>query len=154
MTTWLASYPKSGNTWVRAFLAAYSGRLRGADSFDLGAVASVSESESRAAWFADLAGRPVEELTEAEINSLRESVQGLIAQRKNSTGLVKTHNARVMTGGTPLICRKWTQRAVYIVRNPLNVVDSLADHAGRDVDQAIRLMNDRRHRLGHSKGIG
>ncbi len=32
------------------------------------------------------------------------------------------------------------------------MVDSLADHAGRDLDQTIALMNDRRHCLGQSAG--
>jgi hypothetical protein len=152
MITWLASYPKSGNTWVRAFLAAYDGRLRGKESFDLGSIAGISASESRGAWFAQLAGKPITDLAEPEINALREPVQALIAGRDDLTGLVKTHNARVMTGGTPLICRQWTQRAVYIVRTPLDVVDSLADHAGRNLDQAIQLMNYRGHRLGRSAG--
>ena len=35
MIIWIASYPKSGNTWVRAFLSAYLNSADGKFNFDL-----------------------------------------------------------------------------------------------------------------------
>ena len=35
MIIWIASYPKSGNTWVRSFLSAYLYSNDGSFSFDL-----------------------------------------------------------------------------------------------------------------------
>ena len=35
MIIWLASYPKSGNTWVRAFISAYYYSLKGEFDFSL-----------------------------------------------------------------------------------------------------------------------
>jgi hypothetical protein len=44
---WLASYPKSGNTWVRAFLHTLLLNLQGtkADQLDLDAIVSFGESD-------------------------------------------------------------------------------------------------------------
>jgi hypothetical protein len=47
-----------------------------------------------------------------------------------------------------LIFSRCTRAGIYVVRNPLDVVDSLADHTNRSPDQAIALLNQPRHRLG------
>ena len=58
---WLASYPKSGNTWVRAFLANLLGDSgRPADINRLGG--SLSQGESALGWYRILDARPVETL--------------------------------------------------------------------------------------------
>ena len=35
MIIWLASYPKSGNTWLKLFLSAYLGNHKDPDTFDI-----------------------------------------------------------------------------------------------------------------------
>lgn len=152
MITWLASYPKSGNTWVRAFLAAYSFSDSDSDTFDLKLLAEISHSESRAIAFEKAAGKPLDSMSEQEVDAHRAIVQARLAEVLKPYQVVKTHNARVMHRGTPLICRKYSARAVYVVRNPLDIVDSMADHCGVSVDQSIKLLSDRTHRLG--KGAG
>ncbi len=62
--------------------------------------------------------------------------------------LIKTHNARVQHNGFPIIRRELSLGAVYIVRNPLDVVDSVADHWGVDHDRAIEMMNDHNLTIG------
>jgi len=46
MLTWLASYPKSGSTWVRAFLAAYQSFESEVSEFDLTHIPRCSNSDS------------------------------------------------------------------------------------------------------------
>ena len=116
MLTWLASYPKSGSTWVRAFLAAYQSFESGLAAFDLTRMRRCSTSDSRATFFADIAGKPYESLSESEIDALRSPVQRRLATSIDSTIVVKTHNARVMRGGFPLVDRTVTRRAVYLDR--------------------------------------
>lgn len=145
--TFLASFPKSGSTWVRAFLAAYIRRLEGADSFDIADVPLSSESDSRLKRFAEVLAKPASELTEAEIDAARAEVQRRLAKQVGDKRVIKTHNARVRHAGTPLIDRQATSRVVYVVRNPLDVVDSLADHANLSLDGAITLMANRQHQL-------
>jgi len=113
---WLASYPKSGNTWVRMFIAAY---LSGCERLDLQKVADYSMSESLRAEFAAAARKQVEDLTPEDIDSHRLQVQERLAARNRTFCIVKTHNARLTPEGRRLVFSRYTRAGVYVVRNPL-----------------------------------
>ena len=154
MITWLASYPKSGNTWVRAFLAAYSHRLNGNRSdFGFQMIGAVSDSDSVASRFAEAAGKSIEELDGAEIDSLREPVQQEMARFATTSRVVKTHNARVSSIGQTHICDAVSYRAIYLVRNPLDIIDSMADHMGCRIDDVIASMSNPDHSIGLDSGL-
>ena len=140
---WLASFPKSGSTWVRSFIGTY---LSGCDRTDLRLVFEYSRSESRLADFARVAGKPVQELKRQDIDTHRLAVQEHLSSILGRR-VVKTHNARLDRDFRPLIFSRHTRAGVYVVRNPLDIVDSLADHADRTLDDVIRLLNRRSHVL-------
>lgn len=144
--TWLASFPKSGNTWVRAFLTAYHTNVSG--TFDFKRMDEFTTSESYLRDFAAIAGKPREELTEDVIDSLRGEIQRRMTMRKAVPFWIKTHNANTARNGRRLICPEHTKSAIYLVRNPLDVVDSLADQNNQTIDQTIALLNDQGHCLG------
>lgn len=142
---WLASYPKSGNTWMRLLFAAY--QMASEDSsFQLHDAFRVTMSESRRTDFERLAGKG--NLTVTEVDQLREAVQVELSERVRPPVLLKTHNARVQHQGYPIIRRELTLGAIYVVRNPLDIVDSFADHWGVSKDRAIEMMNNRRQSIG------
>jgi hypothetical protein len=141
---WLASYPKSGNTWTRLFIAAY---LSGMEELDLSLVSHYSRSESLLTLFAEHAGKATESLTEEDIDEHRLAVQESLAASPGQF-VVKTHNARLTRDFRRLVFSRCTRAWLYVVRNPLDVVDSLADHTNRSHDQAIALLNQPQHRLG------
>lgn len=145
---WLASYPKSGNTWMRLLFAAYQ-KSPDDEKFELTDAYQATMSESRRQAFERLAGKT--DLTNPEIDELREAVQIKLSNRVRPPVLIKTHNARVQHNGIPIIRRELTLGAIYIVRNPLDVVDSVADHWGVDHDRAIEMMNDRNLTIGGPK---
>jgi Sulfotransferase domain len=142
---WLASYPKSGNTWLRIFLA----HLLGEDdaAFDLNGFGrslhnGLSIAAERAA-FDEIAGLASSELLPDEIDLLRPRVYEAAAAQSTRPAFVKVHDAYLPTpAGEPMLSPSATQAAVYIVRNPLDVAVSLAFHAGVDFDQAIGEMAD------------
>ncbi len=139
---WLASYPKSGNTWLRAFLANLianrSGPLRPDEIRDF------TDSEARTDRYSELAGRPSTDLTIGEISALRPDVHALIAQRAQGTSLVMTHNFCGSFEGHPTFNWQVSAGAVYVVRNPLDVAVSMTHHYGLTQDEAIaRLADDR-----------
>jgi hypothetical protein len=148
---WLASYPKSGNTWVRALLTAYLTDAVG--PFDLKSMDPFTASESLVRAYLARSGKTREELDEATIDSLRREIQEALTARKERPFWLKTHNGNFLRKGQRLVCPEFTQAAVYIVRNPLDVADSLADSTGRTTDQAIALLNDNRHALGGPKAL-
>lgn len=138
--SWLASYPKSGSTWVRCFLRAY--QFDAYEPININQIGRISMSDSRVSQFEAVANRPNAQLTDQDVNALRAAVQQRIAAALGKHQVVKTHNARVLVDGIPIICNEYSQRAVYIVRNPLDIVDSLADHTGTNHERAIQSMND------------
>ena len=135
---WLASYPKSGNTWLRLFL---SNLL--ADSpvpFDINRIGEVTLAEPGTAGFALFDQRPWQEWSEAEIARLRPRVQERISQTRDGVIPVKTHSAFVKVGGIPTINMDVTAGAVYVVRNPMDLVISYAHHQGIAIDAMIDIM--------------
>jgi len=138
---WLASYPKSGNTWMRAFLANLMANR--AEPLTPNQLSDYADDEALPERFSELAGKPSEQLEVAEIAALRPRVHMLIAQRAQGTRLVKSHNMIGSVDGHPLYNWQVTAGAIYIVRNPLDVAVSMTHHFGLSVDEAIdRLGND------------
>lgn len=152
---WLASYPKSGNTWLRMFLA----HLLGGDeaAFDINGFAPLIHDglgiASERSTFDELAGLEASELLPDEIDRLRPRVYEAVAARSAGRNFVKVHDAYMPTpAGEPLIPRNATRAIVYIVRNPLDVAVSLAFHSAVDFDTAIRRMNDRDYAFSGEAG--
>ena len=97
---WLASYPKSGNTWLRAFLANLVADR--ADPVPLDELPRYADDEANPDLFSALAGRPSVELGIDQIAALRPRVHAAIAQRAKGTRFVKTHNMAGTFNGHPL----------------------------------------------------
>ncbi|MCW5699021.1 MAG: sulfotransferase domain-containing protein [Rhodospirillales bacterium] len=135
---WLASFPKSGNTWLRSFLANY---LTGAkEPFDINKLPSFSFGDMRVEFYQRLAGRPAAALTQADYNRLRPRVHRLFAEARDGPVFVKTHSALAMIGDVPTITPDVTFGALYVVRNPLDVAVSYSQHNAMSVDTAIDLL--------------
>ncbi len=87
---WLASYPKSGNTWIRAFLANLVANR--SDPVPLNDLPRYCEDEARPELFTMVAGKPSIELTLDEIIAARPQVHALIAANARGSRFVKSHN--------------------------------------------------------------
>ena len=135
---WLASYPKSGNTWLRMFLANFI--TNGTKPFDINRLSDFTFSDMRAGYFEEVAKRPIAELDDKELNLLRPKVHRFLANRTAHTMFVKTHHAVGMISDIPTITPDVTAGAIYIVRNPLDVVISYAHHMAADIDTTIEAM--------------
>lgn len=141
---WLASYPKSGNTWTRAFLSNLTSILEGQTSnLDVNSIGRFSTGESFVKHYeARLGFKPVAtEDHRRQIAALRHVVQQEdVADKYEGIVFVKTHNALVIDRGHSIINFAVTSGAIYIVRNPLDVAISLSHHVNKTVDQAIEAM--------------
>lgn len=141
MIVWLASYPKSGNTWFRAFLA---NLLRDGDQ-----PAIINELESGPIASAR---RPLDEavgydssnLTFDEIDLLRPEVYRHLATTAKEPLFIKVHDAcTFLPDGRPLFPPEASHGVLYFIRNPLDVCVSFAHHGGHDnYDKIIRRMAD------------
>lgn len=155
---WLASYPKSGNTWVRSFLNNLHAVMEDGldvEPQDLNKMQRLTAWDIGAAQYQKFLEKPIKECTEAEIDAVRSKVQHAVATNNSGVLLVKTHNALVMSNGHPTINFSVTAGAIYIVRNPLDVAVSFSHHIGQSIDDAIRIMSTPGHRpRGSEKTVG
>ncbi len=132
---WLASYPKSGNTWMRAFL---HNLLRDPkDGYELDRLGEYSQGDSQGVAYQRFLRKPVKEMTDEEVAILRPKVQEFLTKQTPDNIFVKTHNALVEYLGRPIHSMEHTAGAIYIVRNPLDVMISHADHYGQTIDESI-----------------
>jgi hypothetical protein len=149
---WLASYPKSGNTWLRVLLANYAADA----ACDINAIAIGGALASSRTWFDERCLVASGLLTHGECDRMRPVFYRDVAEAgaqdrpgSDHPGLgrwrfVKTHDAWTHTGGgEPLMGGAGAARAaVLIVRDPRDVVASLANHRSQTLDQAAALMGD------------
>jgi aryl sulfotransferase len=150
---WLASYPKSGNTWLRMLIAnlaakpdqpvhindlalGYAGIASARGPFDhLLLIDSGLLTPDEADC---LRPRVYEELARGAADGEYDAAEASPAVR-----FVKVHDAYTLTPlGEPLLAGA-RGAAVVIVRDPRDVAPSLASHTNSSVDDAIAFMNDR-----------
>src|SRR5262245_29819158 len=135
---WLASFPKSGNTWLRAFM---HNLLRNPNEpYDINKLADFTKGDAQMAWYNLIDKRPGSQITKEEVATLRPKVHRLMTQSRPDSAFIKTHNKLVEDRGTPMITMEYTAGAIYIIRNPLDVTLSFADHYGLSIDDAIKTM--------------
>jgi hypothetical protein len=128
---WLASYPKSGNTWTRAFLHnlvhVTSGHTQAQQINDLH---QFSLGVANKKPFEEIIGFALTDEHRNEIAAARAKLQQYIADAVEGLVFVKTHEALVVDRGHLTINFAVTAGAIYIVRNPLDVAIFLRPSSG------------------------
>jgi len=137
---WLASYPRSGNTWIRVFLHALLNVLEGRERLDLNSLAEFSTWDIAEQWYAPLLGKPPDQVTKEAVAAVRPMAQRRIADSVDGLVFVKTHSALVRDRGTPTIDMSRTAGAVYVVRNPLDVAISYARHLDMPIARSVHIL--------------
>ena len=130
---WLASYPKSGNTWLRAFLANYFFETDGPASFEH--YQRISSGDTSADGYREIAGVDPARLNNVQYMAVRRRYLEQIAG-EGKARFVKTHCANIKLERAPLIPPDLTQRAIYLVRHPMDMLVSYADHWGVPLEEA------------------
>ncbi len=135
---WLASYPKSGNTWLRLALSSLS---RDGAPPDFAAKVGFAPIASNRSPFDLLLDVDSADLTDDEAEALRPRFYELEARRHAEPQLRKVHDAWTLTStGEALFPPALTLGTLYIARDPRDVAVSLAAHLGMTVDEAITAM--------------
>lgn len=137
---WLSSYPKSGNTWMRFWLANYLQPRAGGipvDQLSFGHVASLRRV------FDEWSGLESSELTDEEVETARADTFRAIAAHSRSNVFLKVHDAwHCDHWGAPIFPPDVTRVVLYIVRHPYDVAVSLSHHLGVPPSTAVEYMCD------------
>ena len=141
MIIWLASYPKSGNTYVRAFLSAYYFSKDG--QFDFNQITNIKQFPNK------------EFINQNIDNVLEASKQWIPSQRKiiadKKIKFLKTHSCLGNYKGNTFTSNETSLGAIYIIRDPRNVFTSLKNHFSYDDEKALQMILDKKNIL-MSKG--
>jgi hypothetical protein len=144
---WIASYPKSGNTWVRAFIHNLLKELSGdKEPQDINRMNEHTVWEIASQPFEEILGKTLAEATQGEIAAARPEVQQRLSNARTEPFFVKTHLCVGTEHRHRTIDLNATLAAVYVVRNPLDVAISYAHHAGITIDAMIASMANKGQR--------
>jgi hypothetical protein len=137
---WIASYPKSGNTWVRAFIHNYLAN----SASHINTIHQQSIDEVKAFRYQKYlaADQNTTDLDLETLCSIRPFVHSDIAATANGTVFVKSHNFQGQYKNHPLHNWSVSSGAIYVVRNPLDVAISMSNYFGYSIGEAIDYMAD------------
>ena len=137
MIIWIASYPKSGNTYLRSFISSYYYSEDGKFNFDL---------------LLKIPQFPGIKFTEKKMNSKSEASKYWILSQekffeKKNVFFLKTHNSYIPYNGNHFTNKDQTLGVVYIVRDPRNLITSLTHHYSLEYQEALDNMLDKNKSL-------
>ena len=133
MIIWLASYPKSGNTWVRSMISALINSDNGV--FDFRQLKSIQQFPEKK-FFKDFV---------KDFNNFNEIKQNwILAQEKinlrKEINLLKTHQGKYTVGKHSFTNNENTLGVIYIVRDPRNLVKSVSNHFTMGLEEACNFL--------------
>ena len=134
MIFWVASYPKSGNTWLRALLASYYYSKDG--TFDQKLLKKIEQFPQKKNFFSNF---DYNQNIVADTSRFWIRAQELINLDKKLR-FFKTHNILGGLNGNQFTNTKNTIGAIYIVRDPRNVITSLKNHFEMNDSDALEFM--------------
>lgn len=132
MIIWISSYPKSGNTYLRSFLASYYFSDDGKFNFD---------QLLKIHQFPNMKFSKFKSNTKEDASKNWLFNQNSFFDSKN-LNLVKTHSCLYPYKGNEFTTKQQTLGAVYVVRDPRNIITSLTHHYSFNYNEAYKHLID------------
>ena len=145
MIIWLASYPKSGNTWVRHFLASLIYSNQGKVGLEkLGFIMQYPKRDQ----FEKLVTN-FDDFTQIKKNWINSQNQ---INSDKKIKIFKTHHVLCSLGEDNFTNEKNTLGVIYIVRDPRNVISSILYHFNLlNTDEALNFIQEEEKFIGNVK---
>lgn len=133
---WVVSYPRSGNTFLRALLANYFSKL--GRPLSLSEISASTMGEHDEALWTRLTGQPPAERSFEAQWRARGAYFRLRREAADRTpAIFKSHTLNGSVFGVPAFDFEPHDRIVHVVRHPCDVALSCADYWGVTLDQSI-----------------
>ena len=144
MIIWLASYPKSGNTWVRLFLKSYLSKRKGEFS--------INQKPEDEFIINKFPSKNILQEMKIDHNNFFEIAQNWVTVQErinlnNKLNFLKTHNAMCTIHKSKFTNKENTLGAIYIVRDPRDVAISFSHHFGISLVKIVDNMLDEYHTI-------
>ena len=144
MIIWIASYPKSGNTYIRSFLSSYFFSKKGKLDFNL---------------LINIPQFPSIRFSQKDFLSFKDAAQNWIPNQKyffdrKKIFFLKTHNSLNKFNNIEFTNNQETAGAIYIVRDPRNVITSMCHHYSFSLEYAFKKMLDQNASLSEKASNG
>ena len=142
MIIWIASYPKSGNTYIRSFLSAYFFTNTG--NFDFKLLKNIEQF-------------PDKQFFNGFIDNIDYASKSWLSIQKdliktNKTRFLKTHSAFISFNNNQFTNAETALGSVYIVRDPRSIVTSIMNHFSMDQFEAAEMLFDEDRGIKSSDG--
>ena len=132
MIIWLASYPKSGNTWVRSFLSSLIYKKDGLADLNLNFIPQYPLR----VHFKGL----VNEFDNIKLLSEKWISSQDFLNLDNKIKFFKTHQGKYTVNGDNFTNNVNTKAIIYVVRDPRNVVNSISNHFSLSIENSLKFM--------------
>ena len=133
MIIWIASYPKSGNTWLRSIISALVYSDDGI--FDFNLLKKIQQFPEKI-YFKDL----IKDF--GNFNEIKKN--WILAQDKinldNKIKFFKTHQGKYTVNGDNFTNNVNTKAVIYVVRDPRNVINSISNHFSLSIENSLKFM--------------
>ena len=136
--TWISSYPKSGNTWIRAIIfCALRGYLDLNQIGDLIPNFSIFPNNLESKNFS----------SPLDIRYRWSQAQKILVSKNENNIILKTHNAAGKYDFGFFPQEEFTLNAIYVVRDPRDVAVSYSKHFKTSIRDAARRINSETHSI-------
>tara|TARA_R110002167_G_scaffold81834_7_gene223680 strand:- start:662 stop:1540 length:879 start_codon:yes stop_codon:yes gene_type:complete len=137
--TFLASYPRSGNTWIRIFLQNLLDKSESTTNINN---LNIGKRSSERNWFDSLCGFSTANLSHDEVDHLKPTIYSWYSKQCLEPDYIKIHDAYSTLATENSKHTLHGIKCLYIIRNPLDIVVSLAAYGKMSIDETVIFINN------------